>query len=76
MYGQHSTLAATGTAGVGAGAGLTYGTPLGWLVLAVFVLAMALWALVTLFPRRGREVRQVNPPAAAKMRLSPRTRRA
>ncbi|GCD90633.1 hypothetical protein [Nocardioides sp. LS1] len=74
MYGQHSTLAATGTAGVGAG--LAYGTPLGWLVLAVFVLAMALWALVTLLPRRSREVRKVNPAAASKLRLITRARRA
>jgi len=76
VYGQHSTLAATGTAGVGAGAGLAFDRPLGWLLLAVFVLVMAVWALVTLLPRRRRAVRQVNPPAAAKMRLITRPRRA
>lgn len=66
MYGQHSTLAATGLTGTG----IAFGLPLGWLLLAVFVLTMAAIAVVTIAPRRVREVRKVNPAAASRMRLA------
>ena len=66
MYGQHSTLAATGLTGTG----IALGLPLGWLLLAVFVLTMAAVAIVTIAPRRVREVRKVNPAAASRMRLA------
>ncbi|MFC4785537.1 hypothetical protein ACT8ZV_13740 [Nocardioides sp. MAHUQ-72] len=72
MYQQPSTLTMTGLTGSGlAGTGLALGLPLGWLLLAVFVLAMAVVALVAIWPRRRREVRKVNPPAASRMRLHP-----
>jgi len=65
MYGQHSTLAATGLTGTG----IAFGLPLGWLLLAVFVLTMAAIAVVTIAPRHVREVRKVNPAAASRIRL-------
>ena len=66
VYGQHAALAATGLTG----SGVAFGLPLGWLLLATFVLTMAAVAIVTIAPRRVREVRKVNPKAAARMRLA------
>ncbi len=65
-YGQHAPLVATGLGGTG----VAFGLPLGWLLLATFVLAMAVFAIATIAPRRIREVRKVNPKAAARMRLT------
>ena len=78
MYGQHSMISGTPalTGAAGASAGIAFGLPLGWLVLAVFVMVMAVWALLALLPRRRREVRKVNPEAASKMRLLTRVRKA
>ena len=65
MAGQQPALAGSGVAG----AGVAFGMPLGWLLLATFVAVMALIALVAIVPRRIREVRKVNPKAAARIRL-------
>jgi hypothetical protein len=65
MYGQHGSLAMTG---VGA-SGLAFGLGLGWLLVALFVLTMAIIAVYTMMPRRMAEVAKVNPAAAAQMRL-------
>lgn len=60
MYGEHSSLAATGLPAAG-GAAMWAGVPLGWALMAVFVLGMAAVALVAMAPRRVAEVRKVNP---------------
>jgi len=70
MYGQHATLGATAATTSG-GAGLAFGVGWGWLVFAVFVLSMAAWALLTILPRRRREIGKVNPPAVRRIRLRP-----
>ncbi len=68
MYGQHSTLAGTGLVGTG----IAFGLPLGWLLLAIFVLVMAAVAIAAIAPWRVGEVRKVNPAAASRMRLGTR----
>lgn len=68
MYGQQSTLATTGFV---TGSGLAFGLTFGWLLLAGFVLAMALVALLAIAPRRRREVRKVNPLEASQVRPRP-----
>jgi len=70
MYGQSGAIGVTG-ATTSAGAGLAFGIGWGWLVFAAFVLAMAGWALVTMLPRRRREVAKVNPSDVRRIHLRP-----